>query len=133
LSKEEYAPIAVEEAKLLAKLKPHIEKMKDECDSFINLEDFQAESPNLKDLLKTILSISQKQYACKYISKHFAFEINEVILLVRGQLEEIKDQIATAFKNRLGDSDKVQLLLSLLQICKFYNSIEDTFKNKGEY
>jgi hypothetical protein len=44
LSKEEYAPIAVEEAKLLAKLKPHIEKMKDECDSFISLEDFQVES-----------------------------------------------------------------------------------------
>jgi len=53
--------------------------------------------------------------------------------LVRGQLEEIKDQIATAFKNRLSDSDKVQLLLSLLQTCKFYNSIEDTFKNKGDY
>jgi hypothetical protein len=53
----------------------------------------------LKDLLKTILSISQRQYACKYISKHFSFEINEVIHLVRGQLEEIKDQITTAFKN----------------------------------
>jgi hypothetical protein len=87
----------------------------------------------LKELLKTILSISQKQYACKYISKHFSFEINEVIHLVRRQLEEIKDQIATAFKNRLSDSDKVQLLLSLLQTCKFYNSIEDTFKNKGDY
>jgi hypothetical protein len=42
LSKEEYAPIEIEEAKLLVKLKPHIEKMKEECDSFINLKDFKA-------------------------------------------------------------------------------------------
>ena len=133
LNKEEYSIIEVEETKVLEKLKPHIMKMKEECDSFLNLEDFQVESPNLKDLIKTLISLSQKQSTCKYISKHFPFEITEVITLIRGQLEEIKDKIANAYKNSEGDSDKVQLFLSLLQTCKFYNSIEEVFKNKGDY
>lgn len=98
--------------------------MKDECDSFINIEDYQKESDNLKDLLRTVLALSQKQYVCKYISKHFNFELPEVISLVRGQLSEIRDKIDNAFKDSRQDSDRVQLLLSLLQICKFYNSVE---------
>ena len=98
--------------------------MKDESYSFINIKDFHTESDNLKDLLKTVLALSQKQFVCRYISKHFSFEIPEVISLIRGQLEEIRDKIEKAFKNSREDSDRVQSLLAQLKICKFYNSVE---------
>jgi hypothetical protein len=82
------------------------------------------ESENLKDLIKTLLSISQKENSRKYIAKNLNLDVQEEINRIRGQLEEVKEKIEDTFKNSREDSDRAQLLLSLLKTCKFYNSIE---------
>jgi hypothetical protein len=71
-----------------------------------------------------MLSISQKENSRKYIAKNLNLDVQEEINRIRGQLEEVKEKIEDTFKNNREDSDRAQLLLSLLKTCKFYNSIE---------
>ena len=83
----------------------------------------------LKDLVKTLLTFSQKKKTCEYLAKKLNFQVGEKLRNIETKLEDFKSKITVAYQDSQNNAEELQALLA---DCKQYGEIEDIYKNKGE-
>lgn len=85
--------------------------------------------PYLKDLVKTLLTVSQKGSACEYLTHKLNFEAIEKLKNIQNKLEELKDKMQSSFEESQTNAEELKALVA---DCKLFGEIEDVYKSKGE-